>query len=59
MKSNIHKKVYPEDKFARKWYCTHARLNQLRSDKRESERMNRRSTKKEIQDWLKNMMNKE
>nr|DAI81340.1 MAG TPA: hypothetical protein [Caudoviricetes sp.] len=55
MKSNIHKKVYPEDKFARKWYCTHARLNQLRSDKRESERMNRRNTKKEIQDWLKNM----
>lgn len=42
MKSNIHKKVYPEDKFARKWYCTHARLNQLRSDKRESERMNRK-----------------
>ena len=55
MKSNIHKKVYSEDKFARKWYCTHARLNQLRSDKRESERMNRRNTKKEIQDWLKNM----
>lgn len=29
MKSNIHKKVYPEDKFARKWYCTHARLKPI------------------------------
>lgn len=55
MKSNIHKKVYSEDKFARHYYCTHARLGQLRSDKRESRRMNRRLAKKEIQDYLKDM----
>lgn len=55
MKSNIHKKVYSEDKFARHYYCTHARLNQLRSDKRESRRYNRRLGKKEIQDYLKDM----
>lgn len=27
----------------------------MRSDKGESERMNRRNAKKEIQDWIKNM----
>ena len=33
MKSNIHKKLTKEDKFARKYYCQHARLNSIRIDK--------------------------
>lgn len=33
MKNNIHKKIYSEDKFARRYYCNHARLNQIRFDK--------------------------
>ena len=34
MKNNSYKRDYPEDKFARKYYCTHARLGQLRNDKK-------------------------
>ena len=34
MKGNSHKKDYSEDKFARNFYCDHARLNQLRADKK-------------------------
>jgi hypothetical protein len=34
MKSNTHKKRTFEDKFARHFYCNHARLNYLRSDKK-------------------------
>ena len=33
-KSNIHKKITIEDKFARKYYCQRARANQLKADKR-------------------------
>lgn len=46
MKSNIHKKDYPEDKFARNFYCDHARLNQLRADKKASKRKTRRKLNK-------------
>ena len=35
MKGNIHKKATLEDKFARKYYCEHARLNSIRRDKKE------------------------
>jgi len=34
MKSNRHKKLTKEDKFAREFYCQHARLNQVRIDKK-------------------------
>lgn len=34
MKSNIHKKITHEDKFARKFYGKHARLGRLRAEKR-------------------------
>lgn len=37
MKGNAHKKDYPEDKFARHFYRQHARLNQLRADKKQVE----------------------
>ena len=53
-KGNEHKKSTWIDKFARKFYCDHARLNQLRSDKRVAKRKYRRDSKKaceqEIQD---------
>ena len=34
MKNNLHKKRTFIDRFARKFYCQHARLNSLRSDKK-------------------------
>ena len=46
MKGNLHKKDYAEDKFARKFYCDHARLNQLRADKKASKRKTRQNLKK-------------
>lgn len=42
MKSNIQKKLTHEDKFARKFYCQHARLNQLRTDKKQARKKMRR-----------------
>lgn len=33
-KNNEYRKIFRMDKFARRWYCHHARLNQLRSDKK-------------------------
>jgi hypothetical protein len=46
MANNLHKKDYKEDKFARHFYCDHARLNQLREDKKRSKRKTRRKNKK-------------
>ena len=46
MANNSHKKEYKEDKFARHFYCDHARLNQLREDKKRSKRKTRRKNKK-------------
>ena len=48
MKGNIHKKDYSEDKIARNFYCPHARLNQLRADKKASKRKTRRKLKKDL-----------
>ena len=45
-KSNEHKKDFQEDKFARAYYCQHARLNQLREDKKQGRRKTRRKNKK-------------
>ena len=42
MKNNLHKKRTFIDKFARKYYCQHARLNYLRADKRLAVRQERR-----------------
>ena len=53
-KSNEHKKDYREDKFARKYYCPHARLNQLRQDKKASKRKTRRKNKKFLRNLLTN-----
>lgn len=53
-KSNEHKKDFREDKFARDYYCQHARLNQLREDKKQSRRKTRRKNKKLSQNLLTN-----
>jgi hypothetical protein len=53
-KSNIHKKQFPEDKFARNFYCDHARLNQLRSDKRQSKKQTRIKNKQMERDPFRN-----
>lgn len=50
MKSNSHKKLYSIDKFARKFYCDHARLGQLRSDKHLAKIAARRSNKREVKE---------
>ena len=54
MKNNDHKKDYREDKFARKYYCKHAKVNQLRHDKKQSERKTRRKNKKLCEKYLTN-----
>jgi hypothetical protein len=46
MKGNSHKKRTFIDKFARKYYCQHARLNSLRSDKKLAKRQEREFNKK-------------
>lgn len=33
-KSNAYRKLYPMDRFAKHYYCEHAKRNQIRSDKR-------------------------
>lgn len=45
-KNNDHHKLFPIDKFARKWYCQHARLNQLRSDKKQAKKAARANRKR-------------
>lgn len=50
--NNAHKKDYREDKFARAYYCQHARLNRLRQDKKASKRKTRRKNKKLLQNHL-------
>lgn len=49
MKNNNYRKDYHEDKFARHFYCQHARLNQLREDKKRAKRKVRRKNKKLIE----------
>lgn len=46
MKSNIYKKITTENKFARRYYCNHARLNSIRRDKKENSKAFRRYNKK-------------
>lgn len=46
-KGNAFHKLFQIDEFARRFYCEHARLNQLRSDKFRSKRKVRRQMKEE------------
>ena len=54
MKDNSHKKDYNEDKFYREYYCQHARLNQLRQDKKASKRKTHQKNKKLLKNLLTN-----
>ena len=47
-KGNEYRKLFSIDGIARYMYCQHARLNQLRSDKRDAKRKLRRQVKDEI-----------
>ena len=47
MKGNTYRKLYSIDEFARRFYCDHARLNQLRTDKKAAKRKARRENKRE------------
>ena len=49
MANNIHKKLTDEDKFARRWYCQRAGLNQIRVDKRRQRRQYRQFLRKTIE----------
>ena len=51
---NEKKKLTFEDKFARHFYCTHARLNSIRNDKKQATRKMRRINKKIIEKSLDN-----
>ena len=42
MKGNAYRKLYRIDRFARRFYCKHARLGQLRMDKRAARKRARR-----------------
>ena len=53
MANNRHKKEYREDKFARRYYCDHARLNQLREDKKRAKRTTRRKRKNFLKNFEK------
>lgn len=49
MKNNNYRKEFGIDEFARKYYCKHARLNQLRSDKKQAKKKCRQNAKKILQ----------
>ena len=51
---NEKKKLTFEDKFARHFYCQHARLNSIRNDKKQATRKMRRINKKIIEKSLDN-----
>lgn len=48
-----YKRLYSEDKFARDYYCKHARLGQLHMDKKREEKAVRAAGKKTIDEWRK------
>lgn len=49
---NGKKKLTREDKFARKYYCQHARLNSIRNDKKQCTRKIRRINRRECKRGL-------
>ena len=52
MRRNAHKKETFEDKFARHYYCEHARLNSIRADKKEQHKKFRRDFKKSLDKYV-------
>ena len=53
-KKKKKKKLTFEDKFARHFYCPHARLNSIRNDKKQATRKMRRINKKIVEKSLDN-----
>lgn len=51
IKNNDHKKLFRIDRFARYLYCDHARLNQLREDKKRAKKAARKARKKVDEEW--------
>lgn len=51
MKDNSYRKEYNIDRFARRYYCDHARLNQLREDKKQATRKVRRIQETRNDNW--------
>lgn len=49
---NLFKKETWEDKFARKFYCQHARLNSVRGDKKRNTKKFRKLGKQEIKNEI-------
>lgn len=45
-KNNEHKKIFRMDEFGRKFYCQHARLNLLRSEKKQAKKKARQARKR-------------
>ena len=45
-KNNEHKKIFRMDEFGRKFYCQHARLNLLRSEKKQAKKKARQAQKR-------------
>lgn len=52
MKRNVYKTNTFEDKFARHYYCEHARLNSIRTDKKEQHKKFRRDFKKSLDKYI-------
>ena len=52
MNRNAYKTHTFEDKFARKYYCKHARLNSVRKDKKEQHKKFRRDFKKSLDKYI-------
>lgn len=49
-KGNEYRKLFRIDRFARNFYCQHARLNQLRADKRAAKKAARLVRKQKYQE---------
>jgi hypothetical protein len=45
-KNNNHKKLFRMDEFGRRFYCQHARLNLVRSDKKRAKKKARQEQKR-------------
>lgn len=48
MKGNQYRKLHPMSKFAKKYYCQHAKRNRIRDDKKRLRKAVRLAGKKEM-----------
>lgn len=53
MKGNQYRKLHPMDKFAKRFFCQHAKRNQIQDDKHQLKRAVRRKGKQEIREETK------